>query len=81
MDGQGMRVKGICKDCAYRWQWGMKGKPQHLYCNLPGKERIVKNTGMKDCPNYEVASKEHLKALAARCLQRNNLSDLLKGNR
>lgn len=27
-----MQVKGICKNCRYRWRYGAKGNPKHLFC-------------------------------------------------
>lgn len=54
-----MKVKGICKDCSYRWRLGMKGNPEHLFCTKDS--RIVKNPSMKSCPKYEQANAETLK--------------------
>ena len=56
-----MKVKGICKDCRYRWQLGAKGQAKHLYCNRVGGEHIIKNHNMQSCPYYQKASEEHLK--------------------
>lgn len=58
-----MKVKGICKDCEYRWQLGAKGQPKHLYCNRPGSGRVVKNLNMKSCPYYQKASDAKMKIL------------------
>lgn len=58
-----MKVKGICKDCQYRWRRGADGQPQHLLCNRVGGEHIVKNPNMKSCPYYQKASEAHMKIL------------------
>lgn len=56
-----MQVKGICKDCRYRWRYGAKGLPEHLFCQKDS--RIVKNPRMKSCRKYEQADTETLKHL------------------
>lgn len=58
-----MKVKGICKDCEYRWQVGAKDQPRHLYCSHVGTERIVKNLNMQSCKHYRKASEEKLKII------------------
>lgn len=60
-----MKIKGICKDCTYRWQSGAKGQPQHLWCCYNGG-RIVKNQNMKSCPHYEAATVEEIKNIRRR---------------
>ena len=47
-----MRVKGICKDCLHRLDYGEKGKPKRLYCAIPCQGRFVKNLNMAECPHY-----------------------------
>lgn len=54
-----MKIKGICRDCSYRWQYGIKGNKQHLCCSKDS--RIVKNPNMKSCPNYKKADIQTLK--------------------
>lgn len=56
-----MKVKGICKDCMYRWQWGAKGQPQHLWCTK--QSRVIKNHKMQSCKDYEKTNKEQLKII------------------
>lgn len=61
-----MKIKGICKDCQFRWQLGAKGKPQHLYCCRSGNEHIVKNINMQSCPHYQKASEDQMKTIKNR---------------
>lgn len=61
-----MKVTGICKDCLHRWQYGAKGQPQHLYCNLPGSSQIVKNHKLGACKFYQKANEEHMRIIRKR---------------
>ena len=63
-----MKVKGICKDCKHRWQYGAKGQAQHLWCTCNGG-RVVKNTNMKDCKYHEPADKVGLRYIRLRSIQ------------
>lgn len=59
-----MMVTGICKDCAYRWQYGVKCQKQHLWCIK--QSRIVKNIRLKSCQFYEPATKAQIDSLRKR---------------
>lgn len=52
-------VKGICRDCKYRWQYGEKNKVHHLYCEK--RSCKIKNSNMKSCSDYEKADEKTLK--------------------
>lgn len=59
-----MKVNGICKDCAYRWQVGSKNGKQHLWCIE--KSCIVKNPNMQGCSFYKPASLGQIKSMRKR---------------
>lgn len=52
-------VKGICRDCKYRWRYGAQNSVQHLFCEKRSSK--IRNGNMKSFSDYEKADEKILK--------------------